>query len=75
MDLKIFYLKNFLIPPHLLTNFEIQKFYQNESRFNGVYSSDNLPRKMKIKDRAYVINLDEYADAGTHWITLYVKKY
>ena len=37
----------FLMPPHLLTNFEIQKYYQNEPRFNGVYSRDNLP---KIKD-------------------------
>ena len=52
-----------------LTNFEIQKYYQNESRFNGVYSRDNLPNK--IKDRAYVINLDQYFDFGTHWIALY----
>ena len=29
------------MPPHPLTNFEIQKYYQNESRFNGVYSKDN----------------------------------
>ena len=56
--------------PHLLTNFEIQKYYQNESRFNGVYSRDNLP---KIKDGAYVINLDEYSDIGTHWVALYVQ--
>ena len=55
--------------PHLLTNFEIQK-YQNEPRFNGVYSRDNLP---KIKDGTYVINLDEYSDIGTHWIALYVR--
>ena len=47
------------------------KYYENESRFNGVYSRDNLPNK--IKDRAYVINLDEYSDIGTHWIALYVK--
>ena len=40
-------------------------------RFNGVYCRDNLPNK--IKDGAYVINLDEYAGTGTHWITLYVK--
>ena len=56
--------------PHPLTNFEIQKYYQNESRFNGVYSRDNLP---KIKDGAYVINLDEYSDMGTHWVALYVR--
>ena len=43
--------------------------YQNESRFNGVSSRDNLPDK--IKDGAYIINLDEYSDIGTHWIALY----
>ena len=46
------------MPPHPLTNFEIQKNYQNESRFNDVHSRDNLP---KVKDEAYVINLDEYS--------------
>ena len=50
-------------------NFEIQKYYKNESRFNGVYSRDNLA---KINDRAYVINLDEYSDFGIHWVALYV---
>ena len=50
-------------------NFEIQK-YQNEPRFNGVYSRDNLP---KIKDGAYVIYLDEYSDIGTHWVALYLR--
>ena len=59
------------MPPHPLTNFELRKHYENESRFNGVYSRDNLPNK--IKDGAYVINLDEYSDIGTHWIALYVK--
>ena len=58
------------MPPHPLTNFEIQKYYENESRFNGVYSRDNLPNK--IKDGAYVINLDEYSDIGTHWVALWV---
>ena len=59
--------------PHLLTNFEIQKYYQNKPIFNGVYSRDNLPKTKfneKIKDGAYVINLDEYFDIGTHWIAL-----
>ena len=51
--------------PHPLTNFEIQKYYQNEPRFNGVYPRDNLPR---IRDGAYIINHDEYSDIGTHWI-------
>ena len=57
------------MPSHSLTNFEIQKYYQNQPRFNGVYSRDNLP---KIKDGAYVVNLDEYSDIRTHWIDLYV---
>ena len=59
------------MPPHPLTNSEIQKYYHNELKFNGVYSRDNLPNK--IKDGAYIINLDEYSDIGTHWIALYVK--
>ena len=28
----------------------------------------------KIKDGGYVINLDEYADVGTHWIALFCKR-
>ena len=59
-----------MIPSHPLTNFEIQRYYQNESRSNGVYSRDNLPR---IKDRAYVINLAEYSDIRTQWVALYVQ--
>ena len=40
----------------------------NDPRFNGVYSRDNLHDN--IKDGAHVINLDEYSDIRTHWITL-----
>ena len=40
-------LKKKLIPPNPLTYFEIQKYYQNEPRFNGVYSRDNLHDKIK----------------------------
>ena len=70
--------------PHPLTNYKkykkykilwktkIQKYYENKPRFNGVFSRDNLPKK--IKDGAYVINLDEYEDTVTHWITLFCKK-
>ena len=50
--------------PHPLTNFEIQAYYQNEPRFNGVFSRDNLPNT--IKNGAYVTNPDEYHDIGTH---------
>ena len=58
------------MPPHPLNNFETQKYYQNEPRFNGAYSRDNL---QKIKGESYAANLDEYFDIGTHWIALYVK--
>ena len=49
------------LPAHPLTNFEIQEYYQNQ---------DNLLNN--IKNDAYVINLDEYHDIGTHWVVLYV---
>ena len=54
--------------PHPFINFEIQKFYQNGPKFNGVYSRNNLPN-MKIG--TYVINLDEYKSTKTHSIALY----
>ena len=57
------------MPSHRLTDFEIKKYYQNEPKFDGVYSRNNLP---KIKDGAYVINFDEFKSIGTHWIALYV---
>ena len=62
----------FLMPPHPLANFEIQRYYENEPRFTGVYSRNRLPKK--IKDGAYVINLDGYEDVDTHWIALFCNK-
>ena len=62
---------NSLLPFHPLTNIEINEYYKNEPRFNGVYSKNNLPAK--IKKEAYVINLDEYENTGTHWVSLFVK--
>ena len=62
---------NSLLPFHRLTNIEISEYYKNEPRFNGVYSRNNLPNK--IKKGAYVINLDEYENTGTHWVSLFVK--
>ena len=38
---------NSLLPFHPLTNFEISEYYKNEPRFNGVYSKNNLPNKIK----------------------------
>ena len=54
---------------HLLSNLEIQKYYQNKPKLNGVYSRNTFP---KIKDVAYIINLDDYKSIGTHLIVLYV---
>ena len=51
---------------NILTNFEIQKYYQNQPKFIGAYSRGNLA---KIKDGAYVINLDKCESIGTLWIT------
>ena len=36
------------MPPHPSPNFEIKMYYQNEPRFNGVYSRDNLPDKLMM---------------------------
>ena len=53
----------------MISNDEDYQYYQNESIFNGVYSTDS--RLDKIKDGTYVINFDEYFDIGTHWIVFY----
>ena len=55
---------------------------KNEPRFNGIFSRNNLPKNnsteynsiKNIKDEAYIINIDEYANLGTHWIALFCKK-
>ena len=60
------------MPSHPLTNFEIQKYYKNEPRFDGVFSKNNSPKKIKVG--AYVINLDEYADVGIHWSSLFCNR-
>ena len=60
-----------MLPFYPLTNIEVSEYYANEPRFNGVYSRNNLPKT--IKKGAYVINLDEYENTGTHWVALFVK--
>ena len=62
---------NSLLPFHPLTNIETKEYYANEPRLNGVYSRDNLLKT--IKKGAYIINLDEYENTGTHWVSLFVK--
>ena len=61
------------MPPHLLTNFEIQKYFIKINQDLMVFFLEIIYLK-KIKDGAYIINLDEYANVGTHWIALFCKK-
>ena len=61
----------FTVTFHPLTNIEVSEYYKYGTRFNGVYSRNNLPNK--IKKGAYVINLDEYENTGTHWVSLFLK--
>ena len=65
--------QGFLIPPHSLNNFEVREYYQNQSRFNCVYSRDNLSDK--INNGKFVINFDKFSDIGTHWIALHALNY
>ena len=60
----------FLMSPDPMTNFEIQRYYQNEPKFNSIFSTNNLP---KTKDGTNVINLEEYGNSGTQWVAIYVK--
>ena len=61
----------FLVPLHPLNNIEITNYFNDESRFNDVFSRNNLPR---IKDGAYVISLDDKNSKGTHWVSLFIDK-
>ena len=57
--------------PHLLTNFEIQRYYAKyKMNLNLIVSIQEIIY-LKIKDGTYVINPDEYKSIGTHWIALY----
>ena len=51
------------MPHYPLSNFEIQKYYQNERKFNCIFLRHNLP---KIKDWTYTINPDEFESISTH---------
>ena len=54
--------QDFLIPPHPYINFEIKKYYQKKTNFKGVYPQNNLPNT--VKDKAYIVNLDERKSIG-----------
>ena len=70
----------FLMRSNSLTNFEIQKYHQNEaklssqngSKFNDLHSRNNLP---KIKTEAYVINIGKFKSVGTLCIVLPVNSH
>ena len=57
--------------PHSVTSFEVQKYYHNKPKFNGVYLR-NLTNLLKIKDGTQVINLEEFKSIGPHGIALNV---
>ena len=57
------------MPPHPLTKFEKEKYFQNKPKFNRVYSRNSL---RKIKDGTYVKMFDVFKSIGTHWIVLYL---
>ena len=57
-------------PPHPLTNFEIEKYFEDEPQFNRVHSRDNLPKT--TRDGGYVVNLDDLGKSGTHWVAIYL---
>ena len=58
------------LTPHPLTNSEIQEYYQNEPRFNGVFSRDNLPNNNNNNNNVKL--LERYCEIGTHWVAPYV---
>ena len=66
-----------LMPLHPLTNFEIERYDQNKSQLNDIYSLRNLYSSelvvtSTVNDGAYVINLGEYKSVGKHRIPSYV---
>ena len=73
MDLMDLQKTKILILPYHFSNLEVRNYYQNGPRFNGCYSRNNLP--FKVKDWAYVTNLDGYVHIGPHWIVLHALGY
>ena len=60
-----------LVLLHPLNNKKITNFFNYEPIFNGVFARNNLPR---IKDWAYLINLDDKKCKGTHWVSLFIDR-
>ena len=56
-----------------MTNFEIQRCFDDELLFNGVFCRNNLPTPPK--DGGYSTNLDNLGKAGTHWVAIFVNDF
>ena len=56
---------------HPLNNIEISNYFNYEPTFNGAFSKNNLPR---IKDREYIINLNDKNSIRTHWVSLFIDR-
>ena len=54
-----------------VSSFKQCRDYYYKPRFNGIFARNNLPR---IKDRAYVINLDDKNSKVTQWVSLFIDK-
>ena len=59
--------KIFFVLHHLLSNINITSYFNYKPWFYGVFSRDNLPR---IKDGAYVININDNKSKGAQWVSL-----
>ena len=60
-----------LVSLYPLKKIEITNHFSYKPRFNGVFSTNNLPR---VKDGSYVINLNDRNSKETHWISLFIIK-
>ena len=60
-----------LVSLHPLRNIGNSDYFNFEPTFNGFFSRNNLPR---IKDEAYVINLDDKKSKGTHLVSLFIDR-
>ena len=56
---------------NLVKNQKVSKYYENDCRFNDIFSRNNLSG---IKDGAYVINADDKNSKGTHWVSIFIDR-
>lgn len=53
---------------------EYIKPYQRQNIFKGVFPCDLLPNKFKLP-AAFVVNLSQHDEPGTHWVSIYIDEY